>query len=329
MTTHPAPSGWDAIREAVVSGADTLALDREAMFELLEVAPLALAVDHDYDARGGFDEAFLGEEVPLPRLVGAAEADAVPITTGARAGDHVLRYHHFSVVLSASRRFARCTGVNIDGRRQLPIDRTSDRWVLDPRLPPEAQIDNRLYKGNPLDRGHLVRRMDACWGDTYAQALAANNDTFHYTNCTPQHEDFNQSAHTWHGLEDYILGRVAGVQLRACVFTGPILAEDDPEFEGVQIPREYWKVVATISEEGLLKASAYLLSQAALIGDLEARRRPPVFGEQQARAFQVPVAQLEAATSLDFGPLRDVDAKAVVSLDAAVTELRELSDVTL
>ncbi|MGR3198223.1 MAG: DNA/RNA non-specific endonuclease [Paracoccus sp. (in: a-proteobacteria)] len=33
-------------------------------------------------------------------------------------------------------------------------------WRLDGRLHPDHQVGNEVYRRNPLDRGHMVRRRD-------------------------------------------------------------------------------------------------------------------------------------------------------------------------
>jgi endonuclease G len=322
----PTPSVWRALRDADASAAAELTLDRGQVRELLELGPFAVEVDPDYDARAGFDEQFLGRPVPLPELGGELRADAAPMTAGARAGDVVIPYHHFSLVMSASRRLARYTAVNIDGRRRIEIERGGDRWLLDPRLPAGAQIGNELYLDNQLDRGHLVRRRDAGWGDTLAESRAANDDTFHYTNAAPQHAIFNQSPQLWHGLEDYILGRVAERSLRANVTTGPILAADDPEYRDVLIPRAFWKVVATVTEAGELFSAAYLLSQDAFVGTPAAAAEPP-FGPY--RTFQVTVARIEELTGLRMPAQAAADRAAAGAVAPGPREIRELPDLRL
>src|SRR5947208_1987598 len=56
---------------------------------------------------------------------------------------------------------------------------------------------------NPFDRGHLVRRLDSTWGDTVDEAKQHGDDSFHFTNCSPQFWSFNQGKQLWAGLEDY------------------------------------------------------------------------------------------------------------------------------
>ncbi len=66
-------------------------------------------------------------------------------------------------------------------------------------------MGEELFAQNPLDRGYLVRRLAPAWGTTEKMAKTANDNTFHFTNCTPQHHAFNAGQTLWVGLEDYIL----------------------------------------------------------------------------------------------------------------------------
>ena len=147
---------------------------------------------------------------------------------------------------------------------------------------------------NALDRGHLVRREDPVWG---AQAAIANDDSFHFTNCSPQHSGLNQK--TWLGLEDYILQNARVHRLRICVFTGPVLRDDDMVYRDVKIPKEYWKVVAFRTDDRP-SATAYMVSQGKLIEDLEF-----VFGRY--KTYQVAVAEVQELAGLDFGDLSRFD----------------------
>ena len=103
------------------------------------------------------------------------------------------------------RALALFTAVNIDGKLARQPKRERDRWIIDPRLPAEFQTGEPVYKSNPLDRGHLVRRLDPAWGTDDAAVKAANDDTFHFTNAAPQHHQFNAGSTLWAGLEDHIL----------------------------------------------------------------------------------------------------------------------------
>lgn len=246
----------------------------------------ALAIDPDYASRSGYDPEFLGVHLPLPDVQALA----------AVASDE-LKYHHFSVVMHRPRRLALFTAVNIDGRTASRPRRDSDRWIIDPRLPREEQTGEEVYRDNPLDRGHLVRRLDPAWGP---KAQAANDDTFHFTNATPQHHDFNAGSTLWLGLEDYVLNNTDNRDLAVSVVSGPVLHEDDPAYRGVALPRQFFKVVAMVTTAGTLSATAYLLSQEALLDEFTAR--PEEFSFGAYRTFQVPVRRIADLTRLGLEP---------------------------
>ncbi len=254
----------------------------------------------DYADRKGYQEGFLGDahHVSLPDLTTPIRHDTVVVNADARSiGRYVLDYTHFSVVMSRAHRLARYTAVNIDGSQEVVVRRRNTGWRLDPRLELEHQTGNALYHGNRLDRGHLVRRLDPVWGSD-DEAKQAEEDTFHYTNAAPQHEQLNQKS--WLKLEDYLLENTNNRDLKLTVFTGPIFQEDDPLYRGVQIPQAYWKVAVMVTQEGELHATAYKLGQAQFLDDIE-------FAFGAFGTFQVPVRTLEEETGLSFGNLADFD----------------------
>jgi endonuclease G len=223
--------------------------------------------------------------------------------TDAGADSHELPYHHFSVVLNSRRRIALFTAVNVDGRSAKSPKRERDKWFFDPRVQKGEQVGNELYAASSFDRGHLVRRLDPAWGSSAAVVKTANDDTFHFTNCSPQHERFNEGKNLWAGLEDYLLGKASAEGKRLTVFTGPVLREDDPEYRGVQIPKEFWKVAVYAKAGAGLVAAAFLVSQERLI-------RPVVeeaAAERVAKTFQTTIAEVERLTRLDFGELKKAD----------------------
>lgn len=189
-----------------------------------------LEIDPDYDARGGYDPAFLVDAaVPLPKL----SADQKRIAArnrqaGGADNPFELKYHHFSIVMNAARRLAFYSAVNIDGQTAKDYNRqsgdisdpfeeeggaeASETWFLDPRIGDDEQTPRDFYSGqttfdasgNPIEdrrrrqhlmrmfqRGHLTRRQDPLWGDDEERIAYANADTFHVTNCAPQVGFFN------------------------------------------------------------------------------------------------------------------------------------------
>lgn len=260
------------------------------------IAPLESVED-----RTGYAADFLGEDasVPLPTASEALADDVVIIDENDPNNPTELRYLHYSVVMKRSRRLALFTAVNIDGAQARRVKRGRDRWRFDPRLPRDMQLGNELYRRNPLDRGHLVRRLDPVWGEREV-AEAASVDTFFWTNCSPQHSQLNQR--TWLALEDHILDNAATLDFKVSVFSGPIYRDDDPLYRGLTLlPQAFWKVVVMRrTDDQTLSATGYVLSQASLISDLEF-----AFGE--FRTFQVPITQIEEMTGLDFNDLRTHD----------------------
>jgi endonuclease G len=249
------------------------------------------SIEPDYGTRRGYDPDFLGISLPLPTLTAGAELASPP-----------LPYHHFSVVMQKRRKLALFTAVNIDGTSADPPRRERDVWILDPRLPATEQTGEDVYRDNDLDRGHLVRRLDPAWGP---QSLAAVDDTFHFTNCTPQHHEFNAGRTLWLGLEDYVLQNAVTSGLKVTVLSGPVLDDADPAYRGVALPLQYWKIAAMVRTDGRHSVTAYLLSQESLLNEFRTERAPGQLPESFSyggyRTFQVPVRRVADLTGLDLG----------------------------
>lgn len=253
-----------------------------------------IAIDPDYASRKGYDPDFLGREVALPVLNDEQRRNAAR-NEQAQPGedDTVLPYHHFSIVMNRSRQLAYYTAVNIDGATARKPKREADRWSYDPRIAQSEQIGEELYERNSLDRGHLVRRLDPAWGDM-AAAVKANDDTFHFTNCSPQHARFNQNNETWQGIENFLLAQATGQRRRLNVFTGPVMTDLDPLYRGVRLPKQFWKIAVYANDAEELVVTAYVLGQDELLDGLE--RFIP-------ETYQVALEEVIGLTGLDFSPL--------------------------
>src|SRR5687767_10111390 len=263
--------------------------------------------DQNYEGRPGYDPDFLGFSVPLPKLAPSIRQLAVKVPD---TGGHELKYYHYSVIMNVARRLAFVCAVNFEGEAKVnhPRDKDGDRWFFDPRIRKENQVGEELYAGNPLDRGHLVRRADAAWGSTKKDAKRANDDTFHFTNCSPQHEVYNQSTKAnkkgvllWGNIENHIAAQGEGQRLS--VFNGPVFRANDRKHRGIGIPREFWKVVVVKAADGNPTALAFILSQSSLIKNLPAED----FEVGPYKPFQVRIRDLESKTKLDFGDLKNHD----------------------
>jgi endonuclease G len=270
-----------------------------------------ITIDPDYARRRGYEPTFLGADVPLPRLSDGLRAKAAAISGSGANQEYELKYHHFSVVMNAQARLAFFAAVNYDASAKFSHARQgADRWVADPRIEKVLQAGNEFYTGNPLDRGHLVRRADAGWGATAEEAARASDDTFHFTNCTPQHEIFNQASKAsqedlllWGNIEAHIARHAAADNDRLSIINGPVFRSTDRFHRGLTIPREFWKIVVYTKQGGALGAAAFIFSQEGLITDLPLEE----FRVGPYRPFQITIRDVEARTKLEFGKLREAD----------------------
>jgi endonuclease G len=261
--------------------------------------------------RTGYREDFLGRgvhRVQIPWLSDRLYAQ-VALNHDARSSRHVLPYRHFSIVMNRDRRLAFFTAVNIDGNQFQRPDDESGNWSFDDRIDREAQLAGDFYGHNPFDRGHLVRRLDPAWGPDVETAGAAIEDTFHWTNCGPQHEDFNRQQGLWADLENYILYNTNNRELKVSVFTGPVFRGDDPIYREVAVPQQYWKVVTMVKQDGSLSATAYLVSQKELVDDFLTES----FAFGRFKTLQIPIRELETKIEMSFRELGDHDPMAVGS----------------
>jgi endonuclease G len=271
----------------------------------------AIVVDPDYSNRPGYDPSFLETiDVALPRVSKAMEQDTARVRSDAQKnGDPFeLAYYHYSVYMNKRRRTAWFSAANIDGDHRPDIGkRRGDRWYADPRILRSEQIGQEAFEPG-IDRGHLTRRQDTAWGSDVASATLANNDTFHFTNCSLQASPFNQGKDRWQGLEQFLLEQHAKKERRRLVvITGPLFAANDPVYKNdrmnysVRCPLQFWKICVLIRRDGKPSATGFVLGQ-------EDIQNLPGFEEAfDVAATQIRVADLEERTGLDFGDLKKFD----------------------
>lgn len=300
----------------------------------------------NYQDRPGFNPDFLGSDtlrVPLPEVKDVMlKREVLPFTYKGVRGTEV-KYWNYSVIMHKNRKLAIYSAVNVDSnQRPEGAGRDGDRWYSDPRIGEEYEIDARFYKEqstfeadrsmNPFDRGHLTRRLDAQWGESEEIAKRRGDDSFHWTNCSPQHWQLNQGKKRWLGLEDYVIKTFAKDSGRACVINGPVFdaplsrqgsdggmvpdlqgkPHKDPIFGDVAIPKLFFKVVVCKGENGL-RVAAFLMSQEDFLRTMDRLKGMPPLQDEiltpaEARLYQIKVTDLEALTGLDFGPLSSAEA---------------------
>jgi endonuclease G, mitochondrial len=282
-----------------------------APISAVEGAEEAVVVNQDYSDRPGYDPRFLeGVEVPLPAISEAMKGDTAEVSADAvkHGNAFELAYYHYSVYMNKRRRTAWFSAANVDGEQRPAIGkRAGDRWYVDTRIQKSEQLGQEAFESG-IDRGHLTRREDTAWGEDVESATAANNDTFHFTNCSLQAPPFNRGKDRWQGLEQFLLEQHAKKEKRRMtVITGPLFASNDPVYKNdrmtysVRCPLQFWKVCVLVRQDGSPSATGFVLGQED-IKDL------PGFEEAfDVAATQIKIADLEQRTGLDFGDIKKFD----------------------
>lgn len=223
-----------------------------------------------------------------------------------------------------------------------------DNFRPDPRVHDNCQMGREFYEkqrvpGYPdtrsrdriarmFQKGHIIMRSDPAWG-RLDEAVAAESDTFFYTNAAPQFGFFNQGSRDdvpgekgklrWRAVETYVLRNALTMRERVCVFAGPIFrdrdangAKADPMYRGVQVPMEFWKIVVWPQNDAI-RAIALLAEQRSVLEkladglpealdtfaerfDAGAERFDEVSELRRVQSFLTSVEHIEALTGIVF-----------------------------
>ncbi len=287
------------------------------------------AKNQNYNGRNGYDEDFVSNDsfkIELKDLLKTQTKKLAPLLNPTKDNENFLHYFNFSVAINKSRKLCAMTAVNIDGNRLDPIERENTKWIIDPRMDEKYQTGPSVYADNDLDRGHMVRRLDPVWGENKEEA---NDDTFHYSNSTPQHKNLNQK--TWLSLENYILDNAGDERIKASVFTGPIFSEDDIPYRGVLLPLQFWKVAAMIKADGTPSVTGYMLKQPDDIEDFRTTEGIKEDGFGKFKTYQVPLQKIANLTGISFDKYNDYDPLNGVDLNetAKLIEITGKSDIKI
>jgi endonuclease G len=284
----------------------------------LTKGPEVLQLDEDYTNRDGYDPDFIpGFKIGLPEPSPSLAKQIAPLRAGeADASKGELKYQHFSIKMHKAKHLAMFTATNIDGTRYLAVDRKTgevsagaegDKWFKDSRISESFWTGQEFYTdwSDYFDRGHLTRRTDPTWGTT-AEAERANADTFHWTNCSPQHFRFNESARFWQGAERYVLenGVLEADQRKPlCVFQGPIFDDTVDHYAGdLQIPSSFFKVIIWKGSAGL-KAVGLIVDQLPLLSETRTSLgAPKELASVNVSQWRVAITTVEKRSKLSFGP---------------------------
>jgi len=264
----------------------------------------------------GYNKTFLGKTLSLP---------AVPKKLCARVKENgnEIMYTHFSLFLHKTRMLPIMAAVNISGEAYSAAPREGNEpWDYSDQVDKSYQMDNRFYSNdeNTFDRGHIVRRVDPCWGPPSISVIA-DKETFNWANCTPQHKKLNQRGGAWFELEQHVMENgVKNKMADICVFSGPVLDPNDKIFKkqyqkkDVQIPVQFFKIIVWKKSNGKLYAVGFLMSQWEWIKDSvkalprAALRAKPKLEDnyfekikfKNHATYQVPISEIEKLTGIKF-----------------------------
>ena len=165
----------------------------------------------------------------------------------------------------------------------------TDDWGYDPEVPYEDQPRlERGYKGG-YDRGHQIPSADRL-------SYAANQQTFYYTNMTPQiGSGFNQRI--WASLETKVRSIAMACDtlyvVTGCIVDGSTEVAYDNDNREVTVPVAYYKALLRYSDSSSAGISGY--SAAAFYLDHRSYSETNVTED-----MLMPVDELEDITGLDF-----------------------------
>lgn len=286
----------------------------------------AARIDRDYTNRNGFSRSFVpGLKIDLGEMTEPVSSRIAPLREEPekKRAKGELVYENFSVIMDKAKHLALVTATNIDGETYIAINRDTgepskyqpraegDSWYKDPRITDAYTTGQEFYSewSHLFDRGHLTRRNDPTWGDN---ARRANFDTFHFTNCAPQHWTFNQSIDYWQGLERYVLEQGlwdTGLKRKLTVLQGPVFNDEtDLWADEAQIPSAFWKIVVWKGSGGL-KAVALLADQTKVMAIPRKNTHRDISPDTPVHVdeFRSSVREIAKLTGLNLEVLEPID----------------------
>lgn len=182
----------------------------------------------------------------------------------------------------------------------------TDAWSVDPKLPAEMQVQESDHKNDGFDKGHL------CASEDRVYLKEANEQTFYYSNISPQLNDFNGGF--WRKLETRVQtwGRSTadGVYDKVYVTKGGTLNKLLKNFKGTTVNGgtpttdangftihglacpEYYYMAVLSQKDDVFHAIAFLVPHK------EGMTENP--SSDELKEYVVSVDKLEEETGIDF-----------------------------
>lgn len=182
----------------------------------------------------------------------------------------------------------------------------TDAWSVDPKLPAEMQVQESDHKNDGFDKGHL------CASEDRVYLKEANEQTFYYSNMSPQLNDFNgvfwgkleARVQTWgrstaDGVYDKVYVTKGGTlnkllkNFKGTTVNGGTPTTDANGFtiHGLACPEYYYMAVLS-QKDDVFHAIAFLVPHK------EGMTRNP--SSDELKEYVVSVDKLEEETGIDF-----------------------------
>lgn len=205
-----------------------------------------------------------------------------------------------------TKRHANWVAFTFDTTTSADVVKRTDLWAKDPKLPAEMQTGDSDHTNDGFDRGHL------CASEDRVYLKEANDQTFYYSNISPQLNDFNGGF--WRKLETRVQtwGRSTadGVYDKVYVTKGGTLNKLLKNFKGTTVDGgtpttdangftihglacpEYYYMAVLSQKDDVFHAIAFLVPHK------EGMTRNP--SSDELKEYVVSVDKLEEETGIDF-----------------------------
>lgn len=268
----------------------------------------------------GYDPDFIGDgiEIPLPtfdRTLGRSVLRKAGVLRKDIYSDH----QNFTIVMNKHTKQLIYSAFNMDQQLLKELGSTKGKrgWRKDRDIGAEFQLGNEFYKDrkspsgqkipNPYDRGHMVMRYNAMWGNTETEADKAGKATFTYANSSLQHENLNRDE--WRELEEKIVRSFSDdANDKLIVFTGPIYGDLDrsvhlSDEKSARVPSGFFKVICYRSKSDKPKERLGVKAFAIFQDERVLRDKKGAATVKTDRRYQVTISELQDMTGINFGDL--------------------------
>lgn len=167
-----------------------------------------------------------------------------------------IKHTHFSLCYDEEHEQARWVAYELTKKELTSRFKRKNNFKPDPKVTTGSAVD-KDYLRSGYDRGHLAPAADLSFDQT------ALNESFYFSNMSPQLHSFNGSGGLWYRLE-MAQREWASNEGSIYIVTGPVLSKDLPKIPNskVSIPRAFYKAILDYSQP-TVKAIAFVLPHIA------------------------------------------------------------------